>query len=419
MVHIVRIPYILRFPKRIVKTVLPRETYEKLRKWLIEKSTYRHKKLKVSRTCRCSPKLPKGVNLFAHFLESSAGVEARLLQQALEAAKIPYHLIDLSNPQKAKAGLKGKKIYNTNLITCHAASVAPMNIPQFGIDLNDHYNIGCWAWELAELPSEFCSGLDLFQEVWSISSFCKGAIEKKVSVPTMTLPLYADANRRVIKDGRDHFNIDKDVFLFMFAYDCKSYVSRKNPQAVVKAFVKAFSPDDRHVGLVLKLNYPENYREHIDELMETLSPYPHVYYIEKYLTDDEMRTLLQISDAFVTLHRSEGFGLLPLEAMSLGTPVISTGWSGNMEYMNHMNTALVGYNMIPVDGKFVGSTPGDGLVWADPDIDEAAAHMRRMVSDKSWREKLIANGKYTADKCFDVKTVGKIIRNRLDFLNLT
>jgi glycosyltransferase involved in cell wall biosynthesis len=411
-VHIMRvISHILHFIKRVVKTILPRKFHEKIRFWvskgLIAEFSYQRLK---------SP--PFGVNLFIYCANSSAGAEGHLLQLALEAANIPYQTIDLHSPEKYKSEIKGKSLFSINLVVCHAASGTPKRMCLFGIDLKKHYNIGYWAWELAELPDVFCLGLDIFQEIWTMSSFCTTTLEKKTTVPVLTVPLYANPDRTVIKNGRDYFNIDKDVFMFMFAYDCNSYVSRKNPQAVVQAFMKAFSPDDGHVGLVLKLAYPERLRNHIEELMEILSPYRNIYYIDKYLTDNEMRTLLQISDTFVTLHRSEGFGLLPLEAMSLGTPVISTEWSGNMEYMNHMNTALVGYNMIPVDGQYVGSTPGDGLVWADPDIDEAAAHMRRMVSDKAWREKLIANGKYTADECFNVTTIGKIMHDRVEFLKL-
>lgn len=410
------ISYILRFIKRIAKAILPCEVYEKLRSLFYRNIVSRNKEVQLGH--HYSAKLPLGVNLFIHCLKNSAGVEGRLLQQALEAAGIPYHIIDLSNPQKSKSELKDKALYNVNLVACHAASETPMTMLLFGIDLKKHYNIGYWAWELAELPNAFQSNLIMFQEVWTLSSFCTNAIEKKSTVPVLTVPLYADSNRTVIKNGRDHFNIDKDVFLFMFAYDCTSYVSRKNPQAAVQAFMKAFSPEDRHVGLVLKLNYPENYKEHIEELQKILSPYSHIYCIDNYLTDDEMRTLIHISDTVISLHRAEGFGLLPLEAMALGTPVISTAWSGNMEYMNHMNTALVGYNMIPVNGEYVGSTPGDDLVWAEPDIEEAAAHMRRMVSDKDWRIKLIANGKHTANERFNITTISKIVHDRLEFLKL-
>jgi glycosyltransferase involved in cell wall biosynthesis len=402
----------LRFAKPIAKAILPRRIYDKLRNLFYRFFFSRNKKVKTSH--RYSKRLLRGVNLFIHCLKSSAGVEGRLLQQSLEAARIRYQIIDLNDLQS----YKNTRLYNVNLVACHAAFMTQKFMLTLGIDMKNYYNIGYYAWELAEFPDAFCSGLSNFQEVWTLSAFCTRSIEKKSHVPVLTVPLCVDNNRVVMENGRQLFNIDKDIFLFMFAYDCTSYVSRKNPQAAVQAFIKAFSSNDRHIGLILKLNYSENHKDHIEKLLEMLSLYPHIYCIDRYLSDDEMRTLLHTSDAFVSLHRSEGFGLLPLEAMALGTPVISTAWSGNMEYMNHMNTALVGYKLIPVNGEYVGSTPGDGYVWADPDIDEAAAHMRRLVFDKAWRESLIMNGKHTADKCLNTIITGKIIRERLEFLKL-
>lgn len=406
--------FILRLMKKVVRTVLPRKAYEKLHGWFFRVFILKNKKAKAPKF----GKLQHGVNLFIYCTNSSAGVEGHLLKMALEAAKIPYNLIDLSAPEKFSADIKGKPLYNVNLIVCHAASNTPETMLLFGLDLKKHYNICYWAWELAEVPDVYCKNLEMFQEFWTLSAFCTNALEKKTTVPVLTVPLYANPDRSVIEEGRKYFNINKDAFMFMLAYDCNSFVSRKNPQAAVQAFLKAFSPQDRHVGLVLKLAYPEKYKEHIEELQEILKPYSNIYCIDKYLSDDEMRTLIQVSDAYVTLHRSEGFGLVPMEAMALGTPVISTAWSGNMEYMTPMNTALVGYNMVPVAGEYVASTPGDGLVWADPDVDEAAEHMRRMVADKEWREKLIINGKYTANECYNVTTISKVMRNRLEFLKL-
>jgi len=406
--------YILRFITQIFKAVLPRNTYEKIRNWFYRVFALHNKKIKVPNFV----KLQYGVNLFMYCINSSAGVEGHLLKLALEATKIPYNIIDLNAPGKFSSDIKGKPLYNTNLVVCHAASKTPETMRLFGIDLKKHFNICYWAWELAEVPDIYCEGLDMFQEFWTLSAFCTNALEKKTTVPVLTVPLYANPDRSVIKNGREYFNIKKDVFLFMLAYDCNSFVSRKNPQAAVQAFLKAFSPQDKNVGLVLKLAYPEKYKEHIEELRRILEPYENIYYIDKYLSDDEMRTLIQLSDAYITLHRSEGFGLVPMEAMALGTPVISTAWSGNMEYMNHMNTALVGYEMVPVAGQYVGSTLGDGLVWAEPDVNEAAEHMRRMVADKEWREKVEGNGRYTANECYNVTNISKIIRNRLEFLKL-
>jgi glycosyltransferase involved in cell wall biosynthesis len=404
--------------KRIVKSILPREIYDRLRDKLYKFLFWCKRKFKKNnKLVNRYPKKLNGVNLFIHKkMKTSAGVEGRLLQQMLENSGILYQTIDLQDPQYVKK--MNIELYSVNLIVCHVGTPIQSYLLQAGIDLNKHYNIGYMAWELAVLPDALLSILSPFQEVWGFSSFVTNSIEKKSLGPVITVPLCSDQDKTVIENGREYFGIDKDVFLFMCAYDCTSYVSRKNPQAVVQAFLRAFSPEDRHVGLILKLTYPENFKEHIEELLESLSPFSHIYCIDKYLSDIEMRTLIHISDAVVSLHRSEGFGLVPLEAMALGTPVISTAWSGNMDYMNHMNTALVGYRMIPVNGEYFGSTPGDGLVWADPDIDEAAAHMRRIVSDKDWREKLIANGIYTANECFNVKTMSKIMRDRLEFLEM-
>jgi len=408
--------WFIRVFGRIAKKILPKKVYDWLfYNWLQILGKMRSGSVKKEK--HRSVKLQSGVNLFTYCrMKNSAGVEARLLEQMLQDAKIPYHIIDLEDPLCVK-NMDGE-LYNVNLIVCHVANKLEFYMLQAGIDLRDYYNIGYMAWELPSLPDSLLSSLDMFQEMWTLSDFCTDAIGKKATVPVLTVPLFADSNTSVIENGREHFGFDKDAFLFMLAYDCNSFVSRKNPQAAVEAFLKAFSPQESNVGLVIKLSYPDNYKGHVVELKQMLEPYPHVYFIENYLSDEEMRTLIQVSDTYVTLHRSEGLGLVPLEAMLLGTPVISTAWSGNMEYMTHMNTALVGYDMVPVAGQYVGSVPGDDLVWAEPDVTEAAEHMRRMVADAQWREKLIANGKFTAEKCFSVANISKIARERLEFLKL-
>jgi glycosyltransferase involved in cell wall biosynthesis len=361
-----------------------------------------------------------GVNLFMKNFNNSSGVVGRLMQQALEAAGIPFNVFDLCDSQKISGEIKNTELYKVNLIISNVAFVhcEISTLLSFNFGFEDFYNIGYLIWELAELPDSFCSHLSMFQEIWTLSEFCTNAIKGKISVPVLTVPLYADSNRTVQENGRDLFGVKKDVFLFMTAFDCNSFMSRKNPLAAVRAFLEAFSPNNQNIGLMIKLTYSETYKKHIESLHHLLSNYPNIYYIDKYLTDEEMRTLLYISDTYITLHRAEGFGLIPLEAMALGTPVISTAWSGNMEYMNHMNTALVGYTLIPVDGQYVGTTQGDGFVWANPDIKEASRYMQQMVCDNEWKESLIINGKNTAIEHYNVTMMSRKISDRLKTLQL-
>lgn len=400
--------------KKIAKAILPSGLYEQLKAFYWKRKPLQIPQPEVS--AAPTQAFPYGINLFIYKANNSAGMEGHLLQSALTAGNIPYQVFDLSDPERFCREQKGELPYGVNLIVLHAASGTPKRMQLFGIDLAKYYNIGYWAWELDEVPDAYCAGLEMFQEIWTLSNFCTKALEKKVTMPVLTVPNCANPDRDVLPNGREYFHLAPEPFLFMFAYDCNSFVARKNPQAVVKAFMRAFASEDTHVGLVLKLIYPENFKEHIDELLEMLSPYKNIYYIQKYLSDTEMRTLVQASDAFISLHRSEGLGLLPMEAMALGTPVISTAWSGNMEYMNHMNAALVDYTMVPVDGQYAGCVPGDGLMWAEADVDVAAQLMHRMVEDKPWREKLISRGRYTVDHDYDATTIGAMMRNRLGIL---
>ena len=78
-----------------------------------------------------------------------------------------------------------------------------------------------------------------------------------------------------------------------------------------------------------------------------------------------------------------------MESMALGKPVISTGWSGNMTFMNRTNSCLVGFGLVPVEGSlrvYSRAFLGDGARWAEPKIDEAVAWMRALARDASIRQ---------------------------------
>jgi glycosyltransferase involved in cell wall biosynthesis len=86
----------------------------------------------------------------------------------------------------------------------------------------------------------------------------------------------------------------------------------------------------------------------------------------------------------LSLHRGEGFGLVLAEAMLLGKPVVATGWSGNTDFMDATNAALVGYRLVPArDDRLVYR----GL-WAEPDVEEAALLLRKLADDADLRRDL-------------------------------
>lgn len=244
------------------------------------------------------------------------------------------------------------------------------------------YNIGYWAWELARFPDAWCSAFAFFDEVWAPSRFIQQAVAEKAPCPVVHMPLAVDfpVGTRL---SRAHFGLPDDRFLFLFYFDFTSYMARKNPFGPLAAFRKAF-PAGRHAraSLVIKLNgmdqKPADYRRFMDELGDA---HDDVVLIDKVMTDLEVRNLVQCCDAFVSLHRSEGFGRGLAEAMYFGKPVIGTAYSGNLDYMNPDNSCLVDAVLVPVrEGEY--PFP-DGQLWADADVEQAADHMQRLVGEPS------------------------------------
>ncbi len=101
---------------------------------------------------------------------------------------------------------------------------------------------------------------------------------------------------------------------------------------------------------------------------------------DEYLTPERHTALLGCCDAYVSLHRAEGLGLTMAEAMGLGKPVIATGYSGNLEFMDDDIAFLVRSTLTPI-GPGVDPYPADAR-WAEPDLAHAAVLMRQVFDDR-------------------------------------
>jgi glycosyltransferase involved in cell wall biosynthesis len=100
-----------------------------------------------------------------------------------------------------------------------------------------------------------------------------------------------------------------------------------------------------------------------------------------------MAGLMAAADIVISLHRSEGFGLVPAQAMALGKPVIVTAWSGNLDFMNKNNSVLVSYTLVPVHDP-EGAFQADNQKWADANVEEAAQWLRKLAGDTDLRARL-------------------------------
>lgn len=254
-----------------------------------------------------------------------------------------------------------------------------------------HVKIGYWFWELEKIPTQWADAISKVDEIWTATQFIAEAIRRVTDKPVIKVPtpIAFDVKGRY---SRGHFNLPEKVFLFLFSFDFHSFAERKNPHGLIRAFRRAFPASRRDVGLVIKSINGGKKPGAIEALTDVAGDDPRILLRDAFLSRDEVFGLQSVVDAYVSLHRAEGLGLGLAESMYQGKPVIGTGYSGNLEFMNQTNSALVDYSLVPIrKGEYLYDDPG--FFWAEPDEEHAAHLMRRMVDDQPYRQGLALRGR--------------------------
>jgi glycosyltransferase involved in cell wall biosynthesis len=374
-----------------------------------------------------SPRIKDGSKRSANFLpglnlvgyirsEHGIGESARLCAMSADAARLPFSLYDFNVGNNSRTGItdwdhkigQGNE-HQVNVFHINADQM-PLAWQHLGEDFfAGHYNVGFWHWELPEFPDAWTPSFQLVDEIWAPTVFVQESLSRKAPVPVVRMP---HAVRFSIRPGlrRSDRQLPEGMFLFLTMYDTHSVQMRKNPRAVITAFQKAF-PNSAEVGLVVKINNPTSYPEEVRQLRASLKAIRGIHVIDHIMSRQEVYELEALCDGYVSLHRSEGFGLGLAESMYLGKPVIGTNWSGNVDFMRVDNSCPVHFNLIPLDRDY--GPYGKGQVWADPDLDQAAWYMRRLVEDAGWRKFLAARGQQTIRTQFSPEVVGAMYRQRL------
>ena len=246
------------------------------------------------------------------------------------------------------------------------------------------YRIGYWAWELPNLPPAWVEAIPLFHEIWAPSRFIAEAVERAAGPhgPVVRYVPHPLPQVRDVQPDRARYGLGPNVFAFLCMYDVHSSATRKNPMGAVRAFQMAFDPARRDVRLLVKVVAAAESQSCLDELLNQTQGWPNIQILTDMLTDEDANRLICSADAFVSLHRSEGFGLSIAQAMAMGRPVIVTGWSGNMDFCGR-GAALVGYTLIPATDPHgvYRQYEAPGQVWAEPVLEDAVRAMRSIAAD--------------------------------------
>ena len=151
----------------------------------------------------------------------------------------------------------------------------------------------------------------------------------------------------------------------------------------------------------------------VQEAVAAISPVP-VFRVPHAVRRQQTWDLEACCDILLSLHRAEGFGLGPAEMMYLGKPVVATGWSANMDFMDDTNSMPVRYHLQPLE-KAVGPYVA-GLPWAEADIDHAAWCLRQLATDSGLAARLGNRARETIQTQLDPQVVGQRIRRRLEMI---
>jgi glycosyltransferase involved in cell wall biosynthesis len=324
---------------------------------------------------------PFGINLvgFARS-EFGLGEDVRMMSAALDAAHVPHVAIDVPvgplvgrEDHSLKAHLAEGLVYDATVFCMTAFDTAHLYLSGRTDLFYAAWNVGYWPWEFPVFPPSWVPVYDLVDEIWAASRFTYSAhveacLHRPVRLmpPAVTLP-------PVQSGTRAGFALPpKEVFLFAFPFDPNSFLARKNPMAVVRAFCLAF-PDqaDRSVGLLLRVNGILPSDSEGEALRRAIQADPRVIVQEGTRTRAEALGILGCCNCLVSLHRSEGFGRNIAEAILLGVPVIATGYSGCADFLRPPES--VRWTLQNVQS---GDYPfAEGLCWADPCVAHAAQMM--------------------------------------------
>ncbi len=333
------------------------------------------------------PPVSPGVNLLGYARgEFGIAENVRSYARALEQAEHPFLIFNFDvgassrqQDHSMERHFSETLRYSDNLFFINADQM-PIARSVLGRDtFAGRHNIGFWVWELEQFPRDWCDGFDLVDEVWVPTEFVRKAIGDCTRKPVLRMPKAIEFEAPEGMD-RAYFGLPDDAFVYLYSYDFNSFTARKNPEAVIAAFRQAFPGASGGKRLLVKSINGERYPERLAALQHSVADDPRIEIRDGFLSRGEMFGLQNTIDCYVSLHRSEGFGLGMAECMYLGKPVIATGYSGNLDFMDRNNSLLVDYKMIPLkDGDY---PYWQGQHWADADVAHAAQLMRQVFDDR-------------------------------------
>jgi glycosyltransferase involved in cell wall biosynthesis len=242
-------------------------------------------------------------------------------------------------------------------------------------------------WETSRLPKHYEPLINAFDAVCVPCTHNIEALKiSGVRVPIFLAPHGADTKMFHPDNPKLPIRDAKERFVFVSIFD---FQHRKNPESLLRAYWEEFSPDDQ-VLLIIKTygGSPKRIRSAIMNYKRKLgfgdNTAP-LYMMAGICDEERLKGIYTVGNVFVLPTRGEGVGLPFIEALSSGTPVISTGWGGQMDFLTEHNSFLTRYKLenpsLSMNSDHVISTTYQnfaekGQLWAEVDLTHLKQQMR-------------------------------------------
>lgn len=366
---------------------------------------------------------PFGFNLIGHVSANAGlGVTARNIAKIILDRGYPLAILDI-DPGHGRSGhdlLLEPYFVKTARELPFGINISTLSItslPDFIFDFPELFteetlNVGYFWWELSTLPEHWIKSLENFDVLLAGSDFLYSSYSQAVENAFHVRIVHAVDLPPEIKSDRDKFDIENDAYVFICILEPTSDPVRKNPFSVITAFQQAFTANEK-VRLIIKINNAAAFAtddENLQLLRDAAETDQRIRLFTTALTYVDALTLYASCDVYVALHRAEGLGLGLMEAMLLGKPVIATSWSGNMSFMDHTNSCLVRYKLVPVAGSLsVYKTEflGNAANWAEPNIDDATGWMKVLFSQPDLYHQIGTAAKLTMSQYLNHEATSK------------
>lgn len=341
---------------------------------------------------------------------SGLGEGARLVLRGLEQLGVPTWPVDVGTVVRAGDVRVPTLPRGAPLLMHVGAPHLPLALLRMTRSLvRGRRVIGHWAWELPAVAPAWRAGVGFVHEAWVPSRFTAQAIEQLLPGRVRIVPYpIAVAPPEPSALDRAAFGLPDDAVVVLVSFSLASSLERKNPLGAIAAFRTAFGDRSDRL-LMLKVGNPADFPADFELLCRAVADAPNIRLETRTLPPADSHALTRAADIVLSLHRSEGFGLVLAEAMLLGKPVIATGWSGNLDFMDDASGVLVGYRLVPPrDPRGVFEAPG--AVWAEPDQSEAVAALRNLADDAGVRTELGHRGRRAAETRLGTEPLESAVR---------